>query len=967
MQEARRQAELRRERMFGRPAQDPAAPASMSNGTGDGAGICELDEPADDDDDGSWVPDYGASAGDDIAVPIAPNAPDEGQVVLAVELAERRVAETEQYLDRSVNPQTLSIPLVVFSKLNRVIPQSETICAGWSAFIDAVAPTPARVVQEKKDVPYVIAGTLQEAPLSTAAQEELRRAGKDAVIGKARSNKHTASLGPAFLLDDDVIDGDVFDREAKLKALGIAGFIYSSHSYGFGKMGGRVGVCLNRPYAPDEHEPLWDGINHLLGRGFDKAGRTRSQCYGMHARRSNDAPHKRVVLNGAALNGDALVALGRHLMQAKEVLGGDPAPAAKDLPPDGFNQNECDFPPLPFKPIQEGCPFFADAYANHGKEHAQPLWHLTILAATFLENGEQFAHALGNEHPDYTPDTTQEMWARKIKEREERGLGWPGCQAFEDAGCTFCKTCQHHGKIKSPLNLAVPVIAKRDLARIIEEVKEGKRDPVVEVRRLHKRRAGNEAMFAVLNASYAVVRYGGEIVIANISRDDIILMKVENFHKMYANVRIKVDDRFIEISRLWFNWPGRRQYMRRGLVFEPDGKLDIPDDMLNLWRGFGIKPQQGDWSLLQDHILNVLCAGRRDLFEYVIKWMAYTVQHPSRPIGVAVAFRGAQGAGKGVVARTLGTIFGKHFAHIANGEQLTGRFNASLATSCLVFLDEALWAGDKKGEGVLKALITEPRLQLEAKYRDPIPVDNHTHIIVASNNDWFVPAGMGDRRWFILDVADTYAGTGQGEYFDPLYAEIANGGAEAMFYDLLQMDLSTFNVRAVPHTAAKAQQQAHSLRGTEAWLYNALHEGAIGGEHWQNDGLTVAKDVAYDDYVEFSKRQRDWRPDVRSVWSKKILELLGDCVKGAKKKDAGERVRVFKFAPLADCRGKFEAHIPNIEWEEPNHEQELVPSPNPVTPDKVTPPEVSPTDGVDADSPVQRANELGKSAWRGTL
>jgi hypothetical protein len=109
---------------------------------------------------------------------------------------------------------------------------------------------------------------------------------------------------------------------------------------------------------------------------------------------------------------------------------------------------------------------------------------------------------------------------------------------------------------------------------------------------------------------------------------------------------------------------------------------------------------------------------------------------------------GSLGAGKGIVARTFGKISGKHFAHIANGEQLTGRINASLATSCTVFLDEALWAGDKKGEGVLKALITEPRLQLEAKFRDPIMVENRLRIMVASNNDWCVPAGIGDRRWF---------------------------------------------------------------------------------------------------------------------------------------------------------------------------------------------------------------------------
>jgi hypothetical protein len=621
-----------------------------------------------------------------------------------------------------VDPETLPIPLVVFPKLTRVIPQSETICAGWSAFINAITPTPAPIVQEKKDVPYVIAGTLQDAPLSKAAQSELQRAGKDAVIGKARSNKHTASLGPAFLLDDDTIDGDVFDREAKLKALGIAAVIYSSHSYGFGKMGGRVGVCLNRPYTPDEHKPLWYGISHLLGGGFDQAGQTLSQCYGMHARRSNDAPHKRVVLPGVALNVDALVALGRRVMPTKKA---PPAPVKhehppgqaavfKDLPPDEFKLHDHDFPPLRFKPIQEGCPFFADAHETHGKEHAQPLWHLTILATTFLEDGERLAHELGNAHPDYTSDTTQAMWDRKVREREEHGLGWPGCQAFEDAGCAFCKSCQHNGKIKSPLNLAVPIIAKRALDRTIEEVKAGKLDPVVEVRKLHERRAGNDAMFAVLNASYAVVRYGGEIVIANIIRNDIILMKVENFHKMYANVRVRVGNDLVEVSRLWFKWRGRRQYFNRGIVFEPSGPLDVPDDMINLWRGFGIKPQKGDWSLLRTHLLNVICIGNKEHFDYLIRWMAYAVQRPKEPIGVAVAFKGAQGAGKGVVARTLGKIFGKHFAHVANGEQLTGRFNASLATSCLVFLDEALWAGDRKGEGVLKALITEPRLQLDS-------------------------------------------------------------------------------------------------------------------------------------------------------------------------------------------------------------------------------------------------------------
>ena len=107
-----------------------------------------------------------------IAVPPAQNqpaldaglaAPPQHKQAVAVE---PRSAENK-YLDPSVDPETLYIPLVVFPRLNRVIPQSETDYVGWSAFLDAVAPTPAPVVQEKKDVPYVIAGTLQDAPLKT--------------------------------------------------------------------------------------------------------------------------------------------------------------------------------------------------------------------------------------------------------------------------------------------------------------------------------------------------------------------------------------------------------------------------------------------------------------------------------------------------------------------------------------------------------------------------------------------------------------------------------------------------------------------------------------------------------------------------------------------------------------------------------------------------------------------------------
>ena len=161
-----------------------------------------------------------------------------------------------------------------------------------------------------------------------------------------------------------------------------------------------------------------------------------------------------------------------------------------------------------------------------------------------------------------------------------------------------------------------------------------------------------------------------------------------------------------------------------------------------------------------------------------------------------------------------------------------------------------------------------------------------------------------------------------------------------MFHDLLEMDLSTFNVRAVPHTAAKAHQQAHSLRGIEAWVHHILQEGAIGNNAWKNDGLTVGKGDAYGQYLDFSKEQRDWKPDVKPVWSKKVRELLGPCVQKTRQKHPWEnmqnlRVRAFMFAPLGDCRRQFalRAGAPHMEWELTNEDDERADAARQIEPD----------------------------------
>ena len=462
----------------------------------------------------------------------------------------------------------------------------------------------------------------------------------------------------------------------------------------------------------------------------------------------------------------------------------------------------------------------------------------------------------------------------------------------------------------------------------------GSFNPVAALKSRLERGFDINQLSAAMNNNHAVVKNGGQIMIATIIGDDVRFMKVDDFHKMFANVTVpNLAGRTVKLSKYWFDWEHRRQCCGRGVVFEPGGPRQIPGDMLNLWRGFGVEPTQGDWSLMRNHIRDVICSGNEELFQYLIKWMAYGVQYPDRPTGVAIALRGEEGAGKGFLWRNYGKCFGKHFKHVAQGEHLTGRFNAVLADSCAVFLDEALWAGDRKGEQILKALITEDTFQLERKFCDPIPVPNCLRIMIASNNQWIVPAGTRGRRFVVIDVSDQYAkedDPAHVAYWEPLQAQFGDrapgDGRAAMLYDLLDMDLSNFNVRAVPKSAAKTEQKLLSQRGTGAWLFEILQDGEITASlsyglpmsisKWDENGMQIPVDEAYESFSQFSQARREYLRG-KAWWSRDLRKIMKKCMSDARPRtDNSDRKRQLTFRPLGECRKAYEQFIgADIEWQ----------------------------------------------------
>src|SRR5436190_1041922 len=132
------------------------------------------------------------------------------------------------------------------------------------------------------------------------------------------------------------------------------------------------------------------------------------------------------------------------------------------------------------------------------------------------------------------------------------------------------------------------------------------------------------------------------------------------------------------------------------------------------------------------------------------------VQHPGAKCGAALALRGKKGVGKTIVGKVFGSLLGRHYALLTQARHITGQFNKHLTGLLLAHADEAFWAGDKQGEGVIKSLITAETMMAEFKGVDIVRVDNHVRLLVTGNADWLVAAGREERRFAVLDVGDTH-------------------------------------------------------------------------------------------------------------------------------------------------------------------------------------------------------------------
>jgi hypothetical protein len=412
-------------------------------------------------------------------------------------------------------------------------------------------------------------------------------------------------------------------------------------------------------------------------------------------------------------------------------------------------------------------------------------------------------------------------------------------------------------------------------------------------------------------------------IILDGSKVRIGLEKTDEYGRRTWRLLTRSDFLLLERSNLAKIWLGSESCPTYdGFTFSVHGGR-IVNNKINLWRGWNITPQKGDYSLIKRHILEVLAGGNEEYAEYIIKWAAWAYQNPDKQAEVALVFRGGKGTGKSIFAKAFIKSAGQHGMHVSSSNLITGRFNAHLRDCVFFFADEAFWAGDKAAEGMLKALITERTIAVEAKYKDPKEIHNRLHIIIASNEDWVIPATGDERRFAVFDVSDKHKQ--DHNYFKKLADQIENDGWAAFMDYLMKLDLKGWHPRQnVPQTEALQSQIKLSESPVRRHLRDHLERGVLPGTfHTTNPELSRLPNEMFVSEFEETLKKKAYGHNVSTTKIGIELGKLTGVTKtyGKKLKYIDEyrspvyqdRAVIYVFPSLPEARKNFDPHA---DWDE---------------------------------------------------
>jgi hypothetical protein len=419
----------------------------------------------------------------------------------------------------------------------------------------------------------------------------------------------------------------------------------------------------------------------------------------------------------------------------------------------------------------------------------------------------------------------------------------------------------------------------------------------------------NEDHFTIyLNGRFKVVRENPDGTLEIMDKKDLVAG--------YSDRRIMImpteggDPKYVPITDVWFASSERRHY-KYGFDFDPS-YLGNRNDKYNLWKGYRIESKEGDVIPFLDLMNNIICCGNVDNFNYLIALISQMFQEPHLKPAIAVVIRGDEGVGKSFFVEKLSELMRPYTFKTSNPAYIFGDHNGQLKNCILLHLEEAVWAGSKKDESLLKDIISGPTLPINDKYVPVYEVPNHLHLFITGNPEWLVSAGFKARRIFALHASeDKRRDT---KYFAQLDNWFKNGGNAALMHYFLNHKYD-IDLRIAPVTEELIFQKQQSMNGVQEWLYSIVDSKEMPYGELMDGKVQVIKALLLNDYNHSPAGKRHQLSERK--FGRQLADLIPDMVvENIKIRDSRDNRRNGYEVPLCpDVRRSLESKLGGkVQW-----------------------------------------------------
>lgn len=291
-----------------------------------------------------------------------------------------------------------------------------------------------------------------------------------------------------------------------------------------------------------------------------------------------------------------------------------------------------------------------------------------------------------------------------------------------------------------------------------------------------------------------------------------------------------------ELHRAWAEHPDRQIVRAREVGFDPAG--DDPNVRCNLWSGWPTTPKAGSCERLL-RLLQYMCSGdiaSGSLYEWVLNWLAYPIQHPGAKMKTTLVLHGPQGTGKNLFFEAVMAIYG-HYGRVIDQTAIEDRFNDWASRKLFLIADEVVARSDLYHvKNKLKAFITGEWIRINPKNMAAYDERNHVNVVFLSNEAMPVVLEEDDRRHAVIWTPEKLTP----EFYKEVIAEVADGGVAALHDYLLHHNCGDFGPGTLPPLTDAKQELIQLGLDSPQRFYSDVIFGEL---HGVKPSAALAQDV----------------------------------------------------------------------------------------------------------------------------